>query len=364
METAPTIRHLRPKPQHPARCRSGKGKQSAGRTACAPADGFLRHSFLPLYGQEAVVPKETGVERDFFASLDRVVKAYRVNPIDVGGKPYPYNVLLAHGKAQQQLNAMGRNITLSIQQDDNAYTCLSTTEQLYTGDTLYYIPVVPLYRLLKDRKQKQTAELLLAVCSYLYHHAGVPYYRNDGEYIHSQMEYMEDWYTDIRESEGDEYAQGMLSELCTAKYYGDIMQRKLHSPYHLEHFQQRIENYWPVTEFEHTTLKAAKQAYGLLQDYPDANLFRNTDFNDPDLYDDEVVQAGQYISFVAETEGVLYNQMEQMINDEFGNCGMTEMPTLTKHFDSNYLPESDTLDFERRALALLDNICYLLNNLP
>lgn len=43
---------------------------------------------------------------------------------------------------------------------------------------------------------------------------------------------------------------------------------------------------------------------------------------------------------------------------------MPEMPTLTKHFDSHYVPEDATLDFERRAFALLDNTCYLLNNLP
>jgi len=364
METAPAIRHLRTKPEHPARCRGGKGKQNTGRTACAPADGFLRHGFLPLYGQEAVAPKGVAVEQNFFASLDKVVQQYNLKAIDVSGKPYPYNVLLAHNKAQQQLTTMDRNITVSIQKDNNGCICLSTREQLYTGDTLYYIPIVPLFRLLKDRKQKRTAELLLSVCSYLYRHAGVPYYRNDGEYICSQMEYMEDWYMEIRESEGDEYAQDMLSELSVAKYYGDVMQRKLRSPYHLEHLQQRIEGYQPVTDFERTALKAAQQAYQLFQDYPDANLFRKTDFNDPEGYDDEVVRAQQYISFVAETEGILYNQMEQMINEEFGNCGLTEMPTLTKYFDSTYLPERDTLDFERRAFALLDIICYLLINLP
>ncbi|MXN91112.1 hypothetical protein GR160_07700 [Flavobacterium sp. Sd200] len=363
METAPTIRHLRTKPQHAARCGGRKGKQGAGRTACAPADGFLRHSFLPLYGQE-VAPKEPNIEWDFFASLDRVVQEYNLKAVDFTGKPYPYNVLLAHTRAQQQLTAMGRGITLSVEQDDKGDTCLATTERLYTGDTLYYIPVVPLYRLLKDKKKKQTAELLLSVCSYLYRHAGVPYYRNDYEYICNQLEYIEDWHTEIRESEGDEYAQGILAELSTAKYYGDVMQRKLHSPYHLEQLQQRIDIYKPITEMEHEVLKAAKKACKLLQDYPDANLFMHTEVNDPEGYDDEVVRAQQYISFVAETEGALYNQMEQMINEEFGNCGVTEMPTLTKHFDRNYLSDGATLDFERRAFALLENICYLLNNLP
>jgi hypothetical protein len=62
-------------------------------------------------------------------------------------------VLLAHEKAQQQLKETGSDIILSILQGENGEACLATTEQLYTGDTLYDIPIVRC-RLLKDKKQQ------------------------------------------------------------------------------------------------------------------------------------------------------------------------------------------------------------------
>jgi VCBS repeat-containing protein len=362
MEPAPTIRRTRKQPEQAARhCRS-TSRQEVERTAAPITHAFLKAQFPPLYGQVAAPPVNS-TETQFFASLDRVANHYGLAAIDVSGKPYPYNVLLAHHDAQRQLTTISPDITLTIQEEDGE-TCLCTKELMDTGNTLYYIPVLPLYRLMQDKKEKRTAELLLSVCAYLYRHAGVRYYRNDYEYIESHYSYMEDWYSEIAESEGDEYAQECLQEINAAKHYGDIMQRRLHSPYQIYHLAERIENYHPVTEYQREALQAAKQTLALLQDYPNECIFRHTSLDDPELYDDEVIQAHQYISFVAETSGSVYRQIEQSINEEFGNCALTEMPTLTRHFDSNYTPNGATLDFERRVFALLENICFLLMNTP
>ncbi|RWY53869.1 hypothetical protein [Mucilaginibacter gilvus] len=63
------------------------------------------------------------------------------------------------------------------------------TEPVFeVGNQLFYIPVVPLFRFLRKKENKQCGELLLAVMSYLYREAGVPYYRDEGWFMFNEYE--------------------------------------------------------------------------------------------------------------------------------------------------------------------------------
>jgi len=373
MGTTQAIRRIRTKPEKAARCRTSQIGKVAIRTPEPAANGFLRTSFLPLYRQESA-PKGRSIEQDFFASLKRLTDAFNLSCIDVSDKRYPYNILVAHAHAQEQLSTMQWDVTLAIKQDDNGGVSLVTTEVLDISNTLFYMPVVPLYMFLKDKKNKRTGELLLSICAYLYHGVGVPYYReNDYTYIGNHYACMEEMYMEGLEDE-DTHDPLYIAELRAASHYGDIMHRTIYNLYHLNHFGKRIDCYKPQNEFETETLKAAKAALNLLNDYPNARIFRNTDYKQRKEYggcdvedeesDEYIIRAEQYISFVAKTEGFLYKQMEQYINEEFGECSDSELPTLTTNFNSDYIPASATLDFEQRLIALLHEVCFLLNNLP
>ncbi|MFP9097916.1 hypothetical protein ACLI09_02580 [Flavobacterium sp. RHBU_24] len=303
-----------------------------------------------------------GAEQDFFASLEKLQKEYRLNPVDVSGKPYPYNVLLALESTKTQLQRTGRDISLSVQKYDNGQVCLSTTETFNPGTTLYYIPVVPLYKMLQDKRQQSTAELLLSVCTYLYKSAGVPYYRDEGTALYYQYEFLKDCEEENIDEE-NEYSNA--AELDDAEKYGDIIHAELYRTMHLNEFQQRIDSYDPKSEYEFECIKTAKEAFALLNEQLNESVFRHTKITiGDDEYDDEIIRAEQYISFVAETEGEVYSQIEQMLNDEFNECGRMEMPTLTKHYDNQYMPDGKTLEFEYRLFALIENICFLFNNTP
>ncbi|MFH6997400.1 hypothetical protein ACHRVZ_05660 [Flavobacterium sp. FlaQc-57] len=192
MQTIQTVRGIRRKYRPTARCTPSKKEPEQFRSARTPADGFLRHSFLPLFEMGKKIPDQFQVENDFFNSLALLTGLYGFEVLDTTGKSYPYNILLAHCHAQKQLNSLGRDIELSIMQCNNGCVKLATKHIYNTCNTLYYIPVLPLYKLLQDRKQKQTAELLLSVFAYLYHIAGIPYYREDNSYLYYHYECMEE----------------------------------------------------------------------------------------------------------------------------------------------------------------------------
>jgi hypothetical protein len=222
MQTIQTVRSIRRKSKQIARCTAGKKEQEQFRTLGIITDGFLRHPFLPLFEQGKNLPDPKQTEMEFFNSLSILKGVYGFEVTDVENKHYPYNILLMHSYVQKQLIKSGQDIELSIIQDDMGTVKLTTNHSYSTGNTLYYIPVLPLYRLLQDKKQKQTAELLLSVVGYLYHIAGIPYYRENSSYLFYQYECMEEWLIDDLENEEIGQGNSAISEFNEAIYYGDV----------------------------------------------------------------------------------------------------------------------------------------------
>ncbi|MBG6063314.1 hypothetical protein IWX83_003124 [Flavobacterium sp. CG_9.1] len=363
MQTISATRNMGRKHKPIARCARSKEKQEQFCTVGVIADGFLRHSFLPLFEQDEKLPSQLQAEIVFFNSLSILKGTYQLEEINFVNKPYPYNILLTHEHIQKQLRKTGQNIELTILQDDKGIIKLATNHTYNTDTTLYYIPVLPLYRLLQNKKQKQIAELLLSVFAYCYHIAGIPYYRENNSYLFYQYECMEEWL--IKDYENDEIGKSnnAISEFNEATYCGDVMFRKIYNPYHLNCFQKRVDNYKPNTSFEKDCLSVAKKALELLREYPSDTIFRNT-FNREFEYDDGVIKAEQYISFIADSDGLLYDNIARVVNDEFNECSEMEEPTLLQIYDAENQPFNKGLDFEYRLFPLINDLCTLLNNTP
>lgn len=362
MQTIQAVRGIRKRHKQTTRCAPSKKEPKQFSSARSFADGFLRHSFLPLFERSKKIPDQNQVEKDFFNSLAILTRLYGFEVLNTTGKSYPYNILLAHADIQKQLNSLGRDIELSIMQDDSSVK-LASKHVYNTCNTLYYIPVLPLYKLLQDRKQKQTAELLLSVFAYLYHIAGIPYYREDSSCLYYHYECMEEWMIDELEDEESETGNSMISELNTASYYGDVMHRKMYNPYHLSVFEKRISSYKFNNSFEKDCLSVAKKALALMLEYPDCTIFQSTS-NREFENDEGIIRAEQYISFIADTDGLLYENIARVINDEFNECSEIEEPTLLQIYDSENELTHKALDFECRMFPLLNDLCTLLNNMP
>jgi hypothetical protein len=82
---------------------------------------------------------------------------------------YPYNIALALDDIQKQLKNKVRDWEEIRLIEEKGKTYFTSEERYNTGAILYYIPIVPLYRLSKNPKRKQAVQLLQSVCSYLYH---------------------------------------------------------------------------------------------------------------------------------------------------------------------------------------------------
>ncbi|WP_131450712.1 hypothetical protein [Flavobacterium subsaxonicum] len=362
MQTIPKNRGIRKGDGKAARCTGSEktaGNISAG---AAPADGFLRQQFFPLYESTGKVPKRGKAETAFFESLEILTGVYGFTITGIEDKPYPLNILYAHHQVEKQLTASGQDIEVSIVKDNGAVK-LMTCCQYATGTTLYYIPVLPLYKLIKERKHRHTAALLLSVCCYLYRNVCVPFYRDDYCFIYYNYECMEGWFDEDMEGYADRHTDITFKELRQAKHYGDIMHRKIYNPYHLADFQRRIAAYTPNTAMEYECLSVAKRTFALMQDYPERSIFKNTRNQEFEEGEDSIA-AEQYISFVARTDGALYDQIAQMVNDEFNECGEMQIPTLTQLFDAENTPDPQGLDFEYRLFPLINDLCSILNNLP
>jgi hypothetical protein len=330
------------------------------------ANGFLTHHFLPLYEPAKALPMREKIESSFYASLEIMQSALPIKTMDVSDIPYPYNVLLSYWDAERQLQHL-KETELFIVNDGSGQAKFCTIETVDTHRTLYYIPVLPLHRLIKSGKNRQSADLLLAVCAYLYHCAGVPYYRDDDSYLCYYYEMLEeDLNNEWNELDEDDIARNR-SFLRMASHLGDKMQKRIYNVRHLNEFGLRLARACPKNDFQRDCLKVAEDAYGLWQEYPEAHLFRNAARfgRDEDSDDDEpsVTLMEEYFHFVAEADGALYQSLAEMVNCDIRERFYTQEPTMRTVFDKHTCTE-ENLDYERRLITLINDLCTILNDLP
>jgi hypothetical protein len=333
-------------------------------SACRDAtDGFLRVSFLPRLQENKTLQAGQDIskmENDFYSSLDSLAEHYHIVPMPTRYFQYPYNMALAVWDLEEKLKkSVGNFSELRLLQDSHR-TYLLSEEKFNTGTTLYYIPIEPIYQMLRKPKHKQNAHLLLSVCSYLYHIADVPYFRQQGSYLYWLYEMHREW---TEQDEDREENERYVREFDKAELIGDCIEKKIFNPINLEVFEERLKDFKSVDDFDKQCLNTAKKAFALFTDYPNESIFRNAPINEDeeDETENESIGMEKYISFISDTKGWLYESIEEGINNEFNEYGAMDEPTILKCFDGSELTEN-SLDFESRLFALLDELCALLYN--
>ena len=345
------------------RCTRNKQGQTEVSTTTDVANGFLRTTFLPKLEAMKTVQPATEVEKietDFYCSLCAVARHYNgFEPMDTRTFGYPYNIALSVWEVDNHLKRNIRNWNcLRLVQDDKGKTFFISEEQYNTGTTLFYIPVIPLYKMLKDPKTKRAARLLLSVFAYLYHVADIPYYRQEDAYLYWQYEMIADWIEQDDEAELDSRKE----ELKVAQWCGEKMEQKIFNRKNLDVFAERLKAFIPTNDFEQECLNVAKGMFALYTDYPATTVFQNAKYvQDEEEQEDEVIAMRKYISFIADVKGWLYETVAESVNNEFNECGTTEEPTILKKFNGTAITDC-SLEFENRLFPLIDDLCYLLNN--
>lgn len=343
------------------RCTRNRQRQTEVRSGANVANAFLKTTFLPKLEIKYVQPRMEAekIETDFYKSLYAVARHYNgFEPMDTRTFGYPYNLALSVWEVESHLKQNVRNWnSLRLLQDNNGKTFFISEEQYSTGATLYYIPVVPLYKMLRNRETKNTALLLLSVFAYLYHIADIPYYRQEDAYIYWQYEMITDWIEQDDEAELDSRKE----ELKVAKWYGDKVEQKILNRKSLDMFAVRVKSFRPKNDFEQECLNLAKGFFTLYTDYPATTVFQHAMCADDAEQEDEVITMNKYISFIANANGWLYETLAESVNNEFNEYGTTEEPTIEKTFSGANITDCN-LDFENRLFPLIGELCYLLNN--
>jgi hypothetical protein len=105
----------------------------------------------------------------------------------------------------------------------------------------------------------------------------------------------------------------------------------------------------------------ASDAFTLYTEYPETSIFRNQPTPEQDPYNDDNKAIGMdmYISFVADTKGCLYDNIEESINAEFNEYGSIEEPTVYTPISGTELSKAD-FDFENRFFKLMEDLYKIL----
>lgn len=346
------------------RRRRGAERQTQVSSCGDATDGFLKVAFLPVLQRTKTVQacqESAKMQDDFYASLYSLAEHYHIVPMPTRHLEQPYSMALALWDVEEKLKKCVRNFQEVRVLQDKGKTYLLSEEKYSTGTTLYYIPIEPIYQMLREPKHKQNAQLLLSVCSYLYHSADVPYYRQQGSYLYWLYEMHRQW---TEEEQDREENERYIREFDKAEFIGDCMGQKFFSPMNLNFFENRLKGFKSRDDFDKQCLDTAKKAFALFTDYPNESIFRNAPTHDEDEdeeTEDESIGMEKYISFISDTKGWLYESIEESINSEFNEYGAMDEPTIIKCFDGSELTEN-SLDFESRLFNLLDDMCALLYN--
>ena len=356
---APTVGRVR---QFDAKTKGRKPsaeRQAEIRTDSNAPNGILKCTFLPKLKTAQSVEACQKTERDFYKSLSKLAKHYRIEPMQTNSFKFPYNITLAMWDMENKVKRTNSNWDGFRLVKDSRKTYFIGEERYNTGTTLYYIPVVPLFKMLKDPKRKKTAQLLLSVCSYLYHIAQIQYYRQEESYLYWLYEMMNDW---VEQDEETEETESYKSELRNAEYIGDRIEQKLFNRTNLKVFEQRLNRFKSVDMFDKECWQVACNAFALCTEYPNTTIFSNATLPEKDPYDNdenEIIGMEKYISFIADTKGWLYESLSDTINNEFNEYGAMEEPTISKRFNGSEISTAN-LDFEKRLFGLLNDLSGIL----
>ncbi|WP_126652176.1 hypothetical protein [Chryseobacterium aureum] len=328
------------------------------------SNGFLRCRFLPKHTEPSILKSSNvtaKIEGDFYKSLSNLARIHQIEPMNTANFNFPYNIALAIWDIENKFKNIDEDWKSFKLIEDKKKIYFAKEERYSTGTSLFYIPIVRIFQMLKDRSYKRNGQLLLSVCSYLYNIVSIPYYRHESSYLHWIYEMHEEWIEQDELTEED--TQESKHEFRISKIIGDIMEQKLINTKNMEMFEQRLVNFECHSDFDLECYKLASDAFALYVEYPKTSAFINQPiFDDSQFHDDEnnAIRMDMYISFVAATKGCLYDNIEESINAEFNEYGSVEEPTIYTPITKMAISNAK-FDFENRLFTLLENLCTLLN---
>lgn len=335
--------------------RTAKGQEKVCTTNNA-TDAFLNSRFYTRLLETTVVAdcNKDKLEKDFYKSLSIISEKFGISTIATNDIPYPSNISVSLADLKKQLKIITSDWREVRLIHNNGSTYFAKENRYDTGMTLYYIPVIPLYTILQRKETEKAGLLLLSVYAYLYHVLKIPYYREQGCYLHSTYEVLEEW------AENDGADKETFRQIKEAKVIGDLVKGLLCNPEHLKSFGKRVRTFKPKSAFDKSCLLLAKRFYAIYRKYRKTPIDRNYY---PMIYREETedgraVMLDDYVSFCASLKGELFNELIQTANNELQEYSSIDEPVIFTPYHSTE-KTAENFDFERDVFGRLNDIIIL-----
>lgn len=339
-----------------------KKRQLQKRTPCTSANGFLRYSFTPVVNREVgLLGRAKQVQQEFFQSLANLAEFYQLEIFCKGSLCYPLNIKGAFEKAQKAFDKKRKGLHLIIAKDKTRKACISTVKTYDTGNCLYYLPVKPLVSLMQNRRTKKQANLLLSVFAYLHQVCGIPYF-TDG-FLAGEYEMIYKWYTTDESEYDEEYYNAFIQAYKQMNYLGSKLLKSISHNYHLKQFETRVRQFKPVGEKDIALHGVSLQLLAVYKEYPARSIIYNIHECPTEREENEKIWPNQYISFMWDAEGCIYDQLIETVNTRFQETLAIDEPFAVQYFDNLPEAEQHDLGFEEQFFDSLHNLSDVLNGL-
>jgi hypothetical protein len=327
---------------------------------------FLSRSFLPLLDKAYPELKAFAkIEKQIGISLANLCNLYGLVTPDLNGV-FPQNISLALNGLRKGLQEIDRDLELRLMQCEGvpSKNCLCTRKTFDTGMTLYYLPLAPLWEVMKTASRKQESDLLLSVCAYLFQIAGVPHFAERFVYLNSIYETVEQWNDEdeCEDLDGEE-RKAISSYFGQMWEAGEALLLELRDKAHLFGFKKRFRAFKPKDQAGETLRNCAKKAMKLYSDFPFRSIMENMAMPILDSNGDNFIRAEHYISFYWSNNDCVIDSVMECVNNELNELCEMEEPASYQFFDTPQTAQTHDHQFERRFFELLNELTDILNEL-
>lgn len=337
----------------PARCRRGRQKPVKKRTARTGRNGFLNHSFNPVWVFDG---KPKKAEREFFNSLANLCSYHDLPKPETVALPFPQNIYQTWQQVAAMLNGRDKQLECVIVKTEIQEAVLATAKTMRLNG-LYYIPVCGYWKLKNRVGMNAETETLLHLFAYLNQQAGVPFFQESGCFIDEQYDTLETWLSDMQDEDEQEepYRQEQLNAMYELRKAGAHLMPEIQNPKLLTDFSEIL-----LSRRNELCSELADIATGFAElyiEYPKRTIYDHTDtaLLYPD--DNETIRPDQYTGFYWSPYDCFSDQLDEMINCAFQEIAIVEEPVAVTLFDQLSASDGkDPLDYEMRLYELMDRL--------
>lgn len=131
--------------------------------------------------------------------------------------------------------------------------------------------------------------------------------------------------------------------------------------------QSRIKSFEPNSGIEKDCIALAKETLALWMEFPTANIYQHIipvdEDDDDEYYGNGKIKVADYISFIGETSSSVYDNLMNMLNDDFNERSAVQDFVHKIIFNQKPEKQADLLAYEERVIRIIEKLCDLIPQL-